>query len=117
MNQPSENEEGYKVLHDARFHCVYIASLDKLPCIFRTRLCCFEQVILLMLTFCSFMAQEMVGHLSNSCHQIISCAFNFSLDNVHFQNTAQLVEALTEADVLFDMQVSCLITCECGCVM
>jgi dipeptidyl aminopeptidase/acylaminoacyl peptidase len=29
-----------------------------------------------------------------------------SSDNVHFQHTAQLVEALTEANVLFDMQVS-----------
>ena len=32
-----------------------------------------------------------------------------SADNVHFQNTAQLVEALTEANVLFDMQVYTLV--------
>ena len=32
---------------------------------------------------------------------ILSCF----VDNVHFQNTAQLVEAITEANELFDMQV------------
>ena len=58
-----------------------------------------------MWTIYSFMVQEMVGH--EKCYSVpIYLLFpSLSADNVHFQNTAQLVEALTEANVLFDMQV------------
>ena len=45
-----------------------------------------------------------------SCCYILFSSTPVSADNVHFQNTAQLVEALTEANVLFDMQVYKLFT-------
>ena len=38
--------------------------------------------------------------------QCTICLFFFSLDNVHFQNTAQLVAALTKAGVKYQVQVS-----------
>ena len=70
----------------------------------RTHLFCIEQAILLMWTIYSFTAQEMVSKASLSFAPPVT--LYFAVDNVHFQNTAQLVEALTEANVLFDMQVS-----------
>ena len=59
-----------------------------------------------MWTIFSFTALEMVSKAALSHVPPVTLYFAVSTDNVHFQNTAQLVEALTEANVLFDMQVS-----------
>ena len=44
-------------------------------------------------------------HVHNSLGSAVTVLF-LPLDNVHYQHTAQLAEALTQADVQFRMQVS-----------
>ena len=41
---------------------------------------------------------------------IIMCSL-LPIDNVHYQNAAQLVRALTEADIQFELQVIAPSTC------
>ena len=50
------------------------------------------------------------GILASESNQVNSCIMSMLVsDNVHFQHSAQLIKALTEADVMFSLQVGAVL--------
>ncbi len=109
MNQPQNNPVGYAVSfvmwtsHDASFNYTLITPPPQNSSVL-SRAAKLSDVHFLLIHGTGD-GKKIVLCASNCNNSLIDFSPLFA-DNVHFQHTAQLVEALTQADVQFRLQVN-----------